>query len=414
MAGYYGAPLGLTLKSVLPAGMWGESQVIVSLRNGSHSFGGLAGEVVAWLEQRGGESPVQTAARAFRRPLWEVVERLSRVQAVTLRVQPPDTDAARLTERTLSLAGERPTLIERDVLFKRRPKQRRLYEALESLGGRTSMRHLSEQLGFTDAVVRGLIKSGLARTGEAELVRDPFAGSPAVAPPTTLTADQRTALTRIEALPAGAGALLFGVTGSGKTLVYLEAMRQVLERGRGAIVLVPEIGLTPQTVSRFRGAFGDDVAVLHSGLSDGERADAWRAAAARRAPGGCGSEVGGVCARFQSRPDRDRRGARGQLQERRDPALPRSRRRRGSCPFGRSSTCSWAAPPRLWKRWRGPRPARLAAAAGADRLAADAAGRDDRSQGRATVEGTGPVPWSVRWTPPSPRPWRGENRPCSC
>src|SRR4051794_37331082 len=95
IAGYYGAPLGLTLKSVLPAGMWGESQVIVSLRNGSHSFGGLAGEVVAWLEQRGGESPVQTAARAFRRPLWEVVERLSRVQAVTLRGQPPDTDAAR-------------------------------------------------------------------------------------------------------------------------------------------------------------------------------------------------------------------------------------------------------------------------------------------------------------------------------
>ncbi len=178
ISGYYGAPLGLTLKSVLPAGMWGESQVIVSLRNGSHTFGGLAGEVVAWLEQRGGESPVQTAARAFHRPLWEVVERLSRVQAVTLRVQPPDTDAARLTERTLALAGERPTLIERDALFKRRPKQRQLYEALESLGGQASVRHLSEQMGFSDAVVRGLIKSGLARAGEAELVRDPFAGSP--------------------------------------------------------------------------------------------------------------------------------------------------------------------------------------------------------------------------------------------
>jgi primosomal protein N' (replication factor Y) (superfamily II helicase) len=66
------------------------------------------------------------------------------------------------------------------------------------------------------------------------------------------------------------------VTGSGKTLVYLEAVRRVLARGAGAIVLVPEIGLTPQTVSRLRGAFGDDVAVLHSALSDGERADAWR------------------------------------------------------------------------------------------------------------------------------------------
>jgi primosomal protein N' (replication factor Y) len=80
----------------------------------------------------------------------------------------------------------------------------------------------------------------------------------------------------IEALEPGRGALLFGVTGSGKTLVYLQAVRRVLSQGGGAIVLVPEIGLTPQTVSRFRGAFGNEIAVLHSALSDGERADAWR------------------------------------------------------------------------------------------------------------------------------------------
>jgi primosomal protein N' (replication factor Y) len=75
----------------------------------------------------------------------------------------------------------------------------------------------------------------------------------------------------------GDGAVLFGVTGSGKTLVYIEAIRRELEHGRGAILLVPEIGLTPQTVSRLRGAFGDQVAVMHSALSEGERADAWRA-----------------------------------------------------------------------------------------------------------------------------------------
>jgi primosomal protein N' (replication factor Y) len=74
----------------------------------------------------------------------------------------------------------------------------------------------------------------------------------------------------------GAGALLFGVTGSGKTLVYLELIRQAIDQGQGAILLVPEIALTPQTVSRVRGVFGEQVAVLHSGLSDGERADAWR------------------------------------------------------------------------------------------------------------------------------------------
>ena len=276
MAGYYGAPLGLTLKSILPAGMWGESQVIVALRNGFPASGGVAGEVLAWLERQGGEGSVAAAARALKRPLWDVVERLTRVDAVTLRVQPPDTDAGRLTERVLSLNEERPTLLERETLFKRRPRQRQLYETLEALGGSASVRHLSEQLGFGQGVVRALVQEGLAQVGRSELLRDPFAGSPASPPPPELTPDQATALAAIAGLGPGEGALLFGVTGSGKTLVYLEAVRQALALGRGAIVLVPEIGLTPQTVSRLRGAFGDDIAVLHSGLSDGERADAWR------------------------------------------------------------------------------------------------------------------------------------------
>jgi primosomal protein N' (replication factor Y) len=276
MAGYYGAPLGLTLKSILPGGMWGESQVVVSLRNGGRRLGGLAGEITAWLEQHGGEAVVSSLSRAFKRPLWDAVERLNRIDAVSLRVRAPDTGAAQLTERTLSLVAERPTLIERDALFKRRPRQRELYEALESLGGSSPVRHLAQQLGFGDGVVRALVKQGLARIGQAELLRDPFAGFPATVPPSRLTPAQARAVSVIEELGSGRGALLFGVTGSGKTLVYMEAVRRVLAGGRGAIVLVPEIGLTPQTVSRFRGAFGDDIAVLHSGLSDGERADAWR------------------------------------------------------------------------------------------------------------------------------------------
>jgi primosomal protein N' (replication factor Y) (superfamily II helicase) len=276
MAGYYGAPLGLALKSILPGGMWGESHVIVSLLNGTRVTGGLAGEVVAWLAQKGGEASVQSAARALKRPLWDVLERLSRVNAVSLRVESPDTDAARLTERVLSLSGERPTLLEREALFKRRPKQRELYQTLEALGGTASIRHLSEQLGFGDGVVRALVRQGLALIEHSERVRDPFAGSPVTLPPLNPSPDQAVAIAAVAALEAGQSALLFGVTGSGKTLVYLEAVRRVLASGRGAIVLVPEIGLTPQTVSRFRGAFGDEIAVLHSGLSDGERADAWR------------------------------------------------------------------------------------------------------------------------------------------
>jgi primosomal protein N' (replication factor Y) len=276
MAGYYGAPLGLALKCVLPAGMWGASEVVVSLRSSARVTGGLAGEVLEWLDRRGGEAPVATAARALRRPLWDVLDRLGRIGAVELRVEPPDVGGGGATERVVTIGSDAPTLIERDALFRRAPKQRRLYEALEQLGGGVQVSHVVTQLGFRPAVIRALEARGLVRIDLAERLRDPFANSPATPPPASLSQDQAAALSAIEKLGPADGALLFGVTGSGKTLVYLEAVRRMLDAGRGAIVLVPEIGLTPQTVSRFRGAFGDQVAVLHSALSDGERADAWR------------------------------------------------------------------------------------------------------------------------------------------
>ncbi|HEU5040648.1 MAG TPA: primosomal protein N', partial [Gemmatimonadales bacterium] len=276
IAGYYGAPIGVTLRAMLPAGMWGESRVIASLTGRSAPAGGVAGEVAAWLEGRGGVAGVAAVARALRRPVWDALDRLARIGAVELRVEPPETGADLATERILVLAGDAPTLLERDTIFRRSPRQRRLYEALEAAGGSAQLRHLKDRLGFGDAVVRGLVARGLAAVASAERSRDPFADSPASPPPTTLTAAQEVALAALQDLPAGEAALLFGVTGSGKTLVYLEAVRRALAAGRGAIVLVPEIGLTPQTVSRLRGAFGDEVAVLHSALSDGERADAWR------------------------------------------------------------------------------------------------------------------------------------------
>ena len=102
--------------------------------------------------------------------------------------------------------------------------------------------------------------------------RDALAGEPE---PQELTADQRAAVERVVAtLDAGGGHLLLvGPTGSGKTEVYLQACAAVLARGRGAIVLVPEIALAPQTVGRFRARFGDTVAILHSALGDAERRD---------------------------------------------------------------------------------------------------------------------------------------------
>ena len=276
IAEYYGSPIGLTLKAMLPAGLWGESQVVAVRASGRWKIGGVAGEVLAKLEERGGEAAVPFLARALKRPVWDAVHRLASAGAVSLRVEPPDTAGSTATERVVALHGEPPTLLERAALFKRRARRRELYEALESLGGSAQVRHVVEQLGFGEAVIRGLVSQGLAKLTTAERVRDPFGDSAGTPPPETLTPAQADAVEAIGQLAPGQGALLFGVTGSGKTLVYLEAVKRVLARGGGAIVLVPEIGLTPQTVSRLRGAFGDQVAVLHSALSDGERADAWR------------------------------------------------------------------------------------------------------------------------------------------
>jgi primosomal protein N' (replication factor Y) (superfamily II helicase) len=101
-------------------------------------------------------------------------------------------------------------------------------------------------------------------------------GLPGEAEPAELSGTQRAALDRIvAALDAeqSANFLLYGATGSGKTEVYLQACAVALERGRGAIVLVPEIALTPQTVGRFRARFGERIAILHSSLTEAERRD---------------------------------------------------------------------------------------------------------------------------------------------
>lgn len=283
MAAYYGAPLGLAIKAMLPAALWGESQVHLVVEDGGPgSVGGTAAALLEWLERRGGRAPIRSAERALKRPVWAVAERLVRVGALRLETAARATRGASATEPALERSGGQLTLIERERRFARAPAQRRLFEALEQATGPIPVKVLRERFGVSSAAVRAAVAAGLARRVNLERLRDPFAELERTPPPGPPTEDQRRAVEQLDALPPGGAALVFGVTGSGKTLVYLEAIRRVLAAGRGAIILVPEIGLTPQTVSRVRGMFGEDVAVLHSGLSDGERADAWRLVRAGR------------------------------------------------------------------------------------------------------------------------------------
>ncbi|MEC7231704.1 MAG: primosomal protein N' [Planctomycetota bacterium] len=157
-------------------------------------------------------------------------------------------------------------------------KQHRVLRTLLEAGGPIPRVDLLKKLGVTDAPLRSLVKRGLAVVDRVVQAPDALlsggGGRPRHA---ELTSDQEEAITGLTAaLDEGSfhPALLYGVTGSGKTEVYLRLIEAALERGKGAIVLVPEIALTPQTVGWFVDRFGA-VAVLHSGMSDAQRLDMW-------------------------------------------------------------------------------------------------------------------------------------------
>ncbi|MFB3855026.1 MAG: primosomal protein N' [Vicinamibacterales bacterium] len=167
----------------------------------------------------------------------------------------------------------------------------RQQEALALLGGLPYGLPLSSlrKRGVDADSLRRLARRGLVSLRRERVERDPFAesggaASHTLAPPTSdlgrvLSQDQSSAMERLVALAAGGrfrAALLHGVTGSGKTEIYLRLASFVRDRGKQSLVLVPEIALTPALAAAFRASFGGRVAILHSGLSDGERYDQWQ------------------------------------------------------------------------------------------------------------------------------------------
>ncbi|MCD6405679.1 MAG: primosomal protein N' [Planctomycetes bacterium] len=197
-------------------------------------------------------------------------------------------------------AGVRCQTGNRNVLFLARPasealetavtwgaraaKRRRALETLVENDGRLSVSALAERAGVSSATVGSLVKLGLAVVRSVPTVRSRRRREPPVRDYRVdfdLTREQSWALRRISAAidqKAFRPFLLFGVTGSGKTEVYLRAIEKVVRAGGQAVVLVPEISLTPQTVSRFRARF-PNIALLHSHLSAGKRHREWRAIA---------------------------------------------------------------------------------------------------------------------------------------
>lgn len=153
-------------------------------------------------------------------------------------------------------------------------------EALLAFSGRKGGWLTLKETGMSSATAKSLIGKGWIEEKQEEMYRDPYSGRHFEPDkPLELTENQQEAIAPILAtINEGITEtfLLHGVTGSGKTEIYLQSISRVIEKGQEAIVLVPEISLTPQMTERFKSRFGNDVAVLHSGLSIGEKYDEWR------------------------------------------------------------------------------------------------------------------------------------------
>lgn len=288
MAEYYLAPLGEAIGTALPGALRVETERIVQLATsveGRASARPASAEAlpsigtddrafverlhtggpqsVARLRKELGTSVKQTIERLRRKGVIEVVERVRREVAPTKHVTLYEAN------RDIDDADER---------LHRRPALRHLYAYLRQHPlRRVAASELATFAGAT-AKLRTLVEAGMVFRFEEESYRPIQSEEPGTDRPVTLTAAQAEA---VDAIIGGFAAgfapfLLLGVTGSGKTEVYLRAIAGALERGKTALVLVPEISLTHQLVDRVRARFGERVAVLHSQLSTGERWDEWR------------------------------------------------------------------------------------------------------------------------------------------
>ncbi len=254
-----------------PAGVPANKVLPVQRVLASSAFDGVRSALALWMS-REYACPPSEAIRPFLAP----------GQTVRMRRATEDSPWELVSEKSGPVDERWVALTPEGADFEPRANASRQRQVLEALrNGPARMAELSAVMPGSSSAVRALEKRGVVEVHERRRLRggDDTSLSSAVAKrPAHLTAGQQEALAAINrARVAGAGdvVLVDGVTGSGKTEVYLQAIEAALAAGQGAIVLVPEISLTAQTVGRFRSRFGDDVAILHSRLSTGERYDQW-------------------------------------------------------------------------------------------------------------------------------------------
>ena len=268
-------------RAILPAGLWFDTKAVYSLTDNREWKEKTirkpgAAEILRLMEELGGgaKEPELEALGLTREALEDALRYLSGKKWIAAQTE----YLRRGRDKTEKIATLTASAEEAREYAQRSAKQRAVLEMLSNLG-QVSVKELCYFTGATPATVRRLEEKGFVTLTDRpvlrcrEIVPAPLEG------PLVLNEEQESCFQglrqRMEGEHPGV-ALLYGVTGSGKTSVYIRLIRECLEQGKSALLLVPEIALTPQLLGLMAAYFGDQVAVLHSSLPSGERYDQWK------------------------------------------------------------------------------------------------------------------------------------------
>ena len=278
VAEYYCTPLMQVIRMALPTGLLGRSQRRIRLNQPGQELEPLL-ELSSPLLQMAQQLLTLLQSNKTGDYSWQYLQRqvpnayrglqeLLQLGWVESYLQPPTPIRPKQRQAV--------TLVNRADMALLSPRQQEVLRVLERQGGELWLTDLLALCQTSSTTLKAIAQKGYLVIQPREVLRSESGISTAPDVPKALTADQETALAAIQSLTGYTSVLLHGVTGSGKTEVYLQAIAPLLHQGKSAIVLVPEIGLTPQLTDRFRARFGDRVCVYHSALSEGERYDTWR------------------------------------------------------------------------------------------------------------------------------------------
>jgi len=274
IAHYYCSDLISVIRVALPPGLLGRSQRRIRLNQkaippGAENFCSItAGKVLRLLQsQKDGDYSINYLRNQIKGASRGIRE-LSKRGWIDNYLEPPQRVKPKLKTAI--------TLVSNNWLNDLTARQTEILQVLKNEGGEAWLSEFKNLCKTTTPTIRKLADKGYLIFDDREILRKEQGVAQDADLPKQLSQAQAHALQVINQQINYAQILLHGVTGSGKTEVYLQAIAPILEQGKSALVLVPEIGLTPQLTDRFRARFGTQVCVYHSKLSAGERYDTWR------------------------------------------------------------------------------------------------------------------------------------------